>query len=419
MTMEEVVGSLKAHEEHVKGKTESKESRLLLTEEEWAKREKTEGKLLLTREEWLIRSNKEGSSAYRNKVGRVDKSNIKCYNCNIYGHFAAECRKPKKNRETRQEAYMAQIDDDEPTLLLAKCVKEEGMVMLTDENKSIHSTVTKNDKKAVGTNVWYLDNGASNHMTGFKEKFTDLDETITGVVHFGDGSTVKIEGKGTVTMLCKNGEKRCLFDVYYIPSLCNNIISLGQMSEDGNKVVLKGDLLWIYDEKERPLMKVKRSQNRLYKLIIETVEKMCLLTKVDETSKLWHLRLGHVNYQAMHMLIKEHMVTGMPKIIQPENVCDGCLMSKQARKKFPNKTSYEARGILDLIHGDLCGPITPETSSGYKYFFLLVDDYSRFMWVYFLKTKDEAFKAFKSFRAQVEKSTEKQIKVFRTDRGGG
>lgn len=418
MTMEEAVGSLKAHEERVKGKTEVKESRLLLTEEEWAKREKAEGKLLLTREEWLKRNNKEGSSTFKTKVGRFDKSNVKCYNCNIYGHIASECRRPKKNREARQEANMAQVEDDEPTLLLAKCVKEEGVVMLTDENKAIHSTGTNTNKKGTGTNMWYLDNGASNHMTGFKEKFTDLDETVTGVVHFGDGSTVKIEGKGTVMMLCKNGEKRCLFDVYYIPSLCNNIISLGQMSEDGNKVVLKGDLLWIYDEKDRSLMKVKRSSNRLYKLIIETVEKTCLLAKVDDTSKLWHVRLGHVNYQAMHMMTKEQMVTGMPKINQPGNTCDGCLMSKQARKKFPTKTSYEAGGILELIHGDLCGPITPETVSGFRYFFLLVDDYSRFMWVYFLKAKDEAFKAFKCFRAQVEKGTEKRIKVFRTDRGG-
>lgn len=107
MTMEEAVGSLKAHEERIKGKTESKESRLLLTEEEWAKREKAEGKLLLTREEWLKWNNKDVSSNFRNKGGRGDKSNIKCFNCNIYGHCAADCRKPKKNRETGHEAYMA------------------------------------------------------------------------------------------------------------------------------------------------------------------------------------------------------------------------------------------------------------------------------------------------------------------------
>lgn len=92
---------------------------------------------------------------------------------------------------------------------------------------------------------------------------------------------------------------------------------------------------------------------------------------------------------------KEKMVNGMPRICQPRNVCDGCLMSKQTRKKYPTKANYKADKVLDLVHGNLCGPITPDTASGYRYFFLLVDDYSRFMWVYFLKRKDEAFKVFK------------------------
>lgn len=80
-------------------------------------------------------------------------------------------------------------------------------------------------------------------MTGDKEKFVELDQRITGLVKFGDGSTVKIEGKGTIIFRCKNEEVRKLHEVFYIPTLCNNIISLGQMSENGNKVVLKGDFL--------------------------------------------------------------------------------------------------------------------------------------------------------------------------------
>ncbi|XP_074362800.1 uncharacterized protein LOC141703096, partial [Apium graveolens] len=251
MTMEEVVGSLKAYEERVKGKTETKESNLLLTEAEWAKREKNEGKLLLTREEWL-RRNKEGSSGVRSRGGR-DKSSVKCYNCGIYGHIAVDCRKPKKNKDFRQEAN-TEIEDDEPALLLAKSVKEEQKVLFTDKSTFMKSMLSRNETKTGDSNLWYLDNGASNHMTGFKGKFTELDESVTGQVHFGDGSTVKIEGKGTVTMLCKNGEEKSLVDVYYIPSLCNNIISLGQMSETGNRVMIKGDFLWIYDEQEERLL---------------------------------------------------------------------------------------------------------------------------------------------------------------------
>lgn len=77
--------------------------------------------------------------------------------------------------------------------------------------------------------------------------------------------------------------------------LCNNIISR-QLSEAGNKVVLNGDFLWVYDKLGKLLMKVKRSPNRLYKLIIETSKPACLVLKTNELSWLWHSCLGHVNF---------------------------------------------------------------------------------------------------------------------------
>ena len=91
------------------------------------------------------------------------------------------------------------------------------------------------------------------------------------------------------------------------------------------------------------------------------------------------------------------MVQGLPKIDQPRKVCEDCLMSKQTSKSFPSQTMYRVEHVLDLIHADLCGPISPPTRSGNKYFLLLVDDYSRIMWVYFLKSKNDALDAFKRF----------------------
>lgn len=93
-------------------------------------------------------------------------------------------------------------------------------------------------------------------------------------------------------------------------------------------------------------------------------------------------------------------------------------MSKQTRRPFPSQANYSAKGVLKVVHGDLCGPITPATPSGYSYFFLLVDDYSRVMWVYMPKNKDGALYAFKKFITQVETNPEKKIKTLRTDRGG-
>lgn len=420
MTVEETVGSLKAHEERLKCQIDATGNQLLLTEEEWAKKDKDEGKLLLTKEEWLKRTGKGGaeSSGYMRGRGGRDKSKIRCFNCSIYGHYAAECRKPRRTKEVTQEAHMAKMDDDEPALLLAKHVREDGASFFLNE-KGVQPKLNTDDKvKQTESNVWYLDNGTSNHMTGSRSKFKVLDEKVTGKVKFGDGSTVNIEGKGSMIFKCKNGEERTLHDVYYIPTLCSNIKSLGQLSEEGNKVVLNGNHLWVYEEQGNLLMKVKRSSNRLYKLLIDNVEAECLFSKSEEVSLLWHARLGHVNFKSMELMIKDKMVYGMPPVVQPREICSGCLMSKQTRKPFPSKASYTASKVLELVHGDLCGPIEPATAGGNKYFFLLVDDFSRVMWVYLLKSKDEAFGVFKKFRAKVEDGKERKVKVFRSDRGG-
>lgn len=153
-------------------------------------------------------------------------------------------------------------------------------------------------------------------------------------------------------------------------------------------------------------MKVKRSSNRLYKLIIEGRKPVCLMSKTEEESWLWHCRLGHVNFKAMTLMSEKEMAHGLPKFVQPKEICKGCLMFKQVRNSFPQQTTFNALKILKLVHRDICSPISPSTPGGNRYFFLLVDDYSRFMWAYFLKTKDEAFEAFQKFIAMVEDKPE-------------
>jgi transposase InsO family protein len=85
---------------------------------------------------------------------------------------------------------------------------------------------------------------------------------------------------------------------------------------------------------------------------------------------------------------------------------------------FPKTAKYRAAEALELVHGDLCGLITPATHGGRKYFILLVDDCSRFMWLQLLTSKNEAAEAVKKFKARSEAESGKKLRVLRTDRGG-
>nr|GEZ09345.1 zinc finger, CCHC-type [Tanacetum cinerariifolium] len=294
---------------------------------------------------------------YRRFDKNHDKSKVQCYNCQQYGHYAAECRNPR--RERNHEANLTQENNDgEPALLLSTFDEDDRVqeVFLNEENSA---TGVGGD-----TSLWYLDNGASNHMTGYKDKFRELDRSIQGSVKFGDGSKVRIEGKGSILVKCKNGEHHLLQEVYFIPRLCSNIISLGQLAKGGDQIIMHGSFLWVHDVKGKLLMKVRRSPNRLYKIQLKKVKSRCLLGKSDAEVKLWHTRMGHVNYAALKLMSDKEMVQGIPKITNQNGLCEGCLEGKQARKSFPTYSNFMSTKRLELVHGDLCGPISPPIPTG-------------------------------------------------------
>ncbi|XP_066323684.1 uncharacterized protein [Miscanthus floridulus] len=102
-----------------------------------------------------------------------------------------------------------------------------------DEHKLF---VQLGEKGASGSTRWILDTGATNHMTGQRDAFSELDTSVHGTVRFGDGSVIAIEGHGTILFKCKNGAHQVLAGVDYIPRLTARIISVGQLDEDGYKV---------------------------------------------------------------------------------------------------------------------------------------------------------------------------------------
>ncbi|XP_021985817.1 uncharacterized protein LOC110882014 [Helianthus annuus] len=171
--------------------------------------------------------------------GRKDRSQVQCYRCDKFGHFASGYPDRMKKQ---YEVNLAKNDDFDPSLFMMRCDQET--VFLNEEWVNPKRFETEPMEK----DTWYLHNRASNHMTGNRAYFFELNERVTGKVKFGDGSCIDIRGKGLVLLEGKTGEKRLLTDVYYKPSLQSNIISLGQPTE--------GKLM----------MKVTRTKNRLYKI---------------------------------------------------------------------------------------------------------------------------------------------------------
>ena len=131
---------------------------------------------------------------------------------------------------------------------------------------------------------------------------------------------------------------------------------------------------------------------------------------------MWHARFGHLSFDALGRLGK--MVRGLPHIKHGGELCDSCLAGKQRRLPFPKVAKYRVKDALELVHGDLSGPITPATNGGRRYFLLLVDDCSRFMWLQLLTSKDEAAAAIKKFKMRAEVESGKKLRLLRTDRGG-
>ena len=334
-----------------------------------------------------------------------DYSKIQCFRCDKYGHYASTCPdRLLKLQETTETK-------DESTLEVEELMVQE-VVYLNEKNVNPKAFEASKD------NIWYLDNRASNHMTGNRKYFKRIDESVTGKVRFGDDSRIDIKGKGSILFYSKDGGKKLLADVYYIPDLKSNIISFGQATEAGCDVRMRDEYLTLRDKDGKLITKAKRSPNRLYKVIIDIVTERCLQLSIPSESARWHARLGHIGRESMRSMINKELVDGIPKIAIEKNTCSSCLLGKQARHPFPQATSFRAKRALELIHGDLCGPITPITPSKKRYIFVLIDDYSRYMWSILLGEKGETFEKFKKFKAIVEQETGTTITTFRSDRGG-
>ena len=136
-------------------------------------------------------------------------------------------------------------------------------------------------------------------------------------------------------------------------------------------------------------------------LKLDAVEGHVFYAKVDK-SIMWHKRYGHFHLKSLKFMHDARMVDDMPEIHVSDQTCDSCELGKQHRQPFPQNISKRATHKLELVHSDICGPMSTTSLSNNLYFILFIDDFSRMTWVYFLKTKSQALSMFNNFKKMVE-----------------
>ncbi|GKB32358.1 retrovirus-related pol polyprotein from transposon TNT 1-94 [Tanacetum coccineum] len=134
--------------------------------------------------------------------------------------------------------------------------------------------------------------------------------------------------------------------------------------------------------------------------------------------KLWHRRLSHLNFDTINLLLKNNIVTGLPKLkFVKDHLCSSCELGKAKRKSFYTKTTPSSKRRLQLLHMDLCGPMQVESINGNKYVLVIVDDYSRYTWTHLLRSKDETPAVLIDFLTLVQRGLHAQVRTVRTDKG--
>lgn len=275
------------------------------------------------------------------------------------------------------------------------------------------------------TETWILDSGASAHITGNLNLFSDIRVLPSPyVVRFGNNTSSCAHISGTVLIPMGDREPLMLKEVLFCEGVQVNLISPQKLAGPEGSISLNmTGLSGLLDGEGRILCSFTY-EKPVWKLLtnggsISTSNETCLLSQqVDQSNAhLWHQRLGHVSNGTIEKMAKHKAVRGLEEYSGGQMpVCEPCLAGKMTRTSFPlSKTNISSP--LERVSMDLSGPFD-ESIGGSKYLFLIIDNKSRMMFVYFLKHKDEAFERFRHFHAQASNITMYNLKNLHSDNGG-
>ncbi|GJR60786.1 retrovirus-related pol polyprotein from transposon TNT 1-94 [Tanacetum coccineum] len=224
-------------------------------------------------------------------------------------------------------------------------------------------------------------------MTGVKSYLYKYVEQPGPKVVFGDNSSCITEGYGII-----NCGGIVFSKVAFINGLKYILISISQLLPRRNDV-------YVLDMSSL------------------TPNGACFFAKASESVNwLWHKRLSHLNFKNINKLAKQKKILGLPSLVySKDKPCSACEKGKHKRASFKIKHNFSIRKCLNLFHMDLFGPVSPISINNEKYTQFIVNDYSRYTWIHFLKKKSHAGETIMSFIRMVENQNDVKVKQIRTD----
>jgi hypothetical protein len=327
------------------------------------------------------RSGRSKSRYPRNSNGQSSSKTIECWNCGKTGHYKNQCKAPKKEKESDSANVVA-----------------DGEALILSVDSPLDS--------------WVLDSGASFHTTAIREILENYVSGDFGKVYLADGTALDVVGIGNVKIRIHADSVWKLQKVRHVPELKKNLISVGQLDDEGHGIHFHGGK-WKVSMGAR-IIALGEKTGTLY--MTTDMRDTIAVADASAEADLWHQRLGHMSEKGLKVM---HSLGKLPKLKSVNiDFCENCIFGKQKRVSFKTGGRTLRNEKLELVHTDVWGPAAVSSIGGKSYFVTFIDDHSRKVWVYFLKQKSEVYEVFKKWKAMVENETGLKIKKLRSDNGG-
>ncbi|GJT83841.1 putative ribonuclease H-like domain-containing protein [Tanacetum coccineum] len=268
----------------------------------------------------------------------------------------------------------------EKKIVRPNIVKKES-VKYKQQEKTARKTVKQGNPQMDLQDQGVIDSGCSRHMTGNMSYLTDYEEIDGGYVAFGGN----LKG-GKITRKCTIKTGNLDFEnVYFVRELKFNLFSVSQMCDKKNSVLFNDTECIVLSpnfkliDESQVLLRVPR-KNNMYSVDLKNIVPKggltCLFAKAtSDESKLWHRRLGHLNFKTMNKLVKGNLVRGLPsKLFENDQTCVACQKGKQHRASCKSKTENSISLPLHLLHMDLFGPTFVKSLMKKMYCLVVIDD---------------------------------------------